>query len=174
MLRWLLAQFRGDRGSQRQESVPSLAETPVQRPAKVVAAADSEMPRPGRARKATPKKEYPDPGDWAPPPDGQHLRPPRKRGRTPDQQAADLARFGAELARRARASFERDRANAHRAGSVAYRWRSCGDADVCGRCKRNNGKRFSWATEPAGGHPGCGTCDTGEHCRCYAEAILPR
>lgn len=66
------------------------------------------------------------------------------------------------------AAFAKAREQALRAGSKEYIWRKNKDADVCLRCRRNNGRRFNWNVEPKGGHPGCAP-----GCRCLAEAVMP-
>lgn len=109
------------------------------------------------------------PGD----PGASRVQRPKMRGRTPEQRAADLAEYHRQLQAKGQEVFERDRANARMAGSVKYRWRSCGDLDVCLRCSKNNGRLFSWAVEPPGGHPGCSTACPDGACRCYAEAVIP-
>ncbi len=105
-------------------------------------------------------------------PGGTRVQRPKVRGRTPEERAADLAEYHRQLQVKGRATFERDRSNAMRVGSVKYRWRSCGDFNTCRRCAKNNGRLFSWDVEPPGGHPGCGTDCSDGACRCYAEAVI--
>lgn len=107
-------------------------------------------------------------------PGATRVQRPKVRGKTPEQRAADLVEYHSQLQAKGRAIFERDRASARLAGSVKYRWRACSDSDVCPRCAKNNGRLFSWDTEPAGGHPGCSTDCPGGSCRCYAEPVLGR
>lgn len=79
----------------------------------------------------------------------------------------------AALANGAKASFENTRVQAHRAGATHYRWRTCGDSDVCEQCRKNDGRRFAFRKPPrATGHPGEGRCCGHGHCRCYAEPIV--
>lgn len=108
------------------------------------------------------------PGD----PGATRVQRPKVQGRTPEQRAADLAQYHRQLQAKGQEVFERDRANARMAGSVKYRWRSCGDFNTCHRCAKNNGRLFSWDIDPPGGHPGCGSdCPNGT-CRCFAEAVI--
>ncbi len=100
------------------------------------------------------------------------VRPPRRRG-PPEEIKADEGRYLGEMNRMNEALFLRTRAQAMRAGSKKYIWRTCADGDVCPACARNNGKRFSWDAPPGNPFPGRGgTCSVG-YCRCFPEAILP-
>jgi hypothetical protein len=79
----------------------------------------------------------------------------------------------AALAEGARTAFENTCVQASRAGVTHYRWRSCGDSDVCPQCRKNDGRRFSFSKPPGmTGHPGDGRCCDHGHCRCYAEPIV--
>jgi len=112
------------------------------------------------------------------PPDMQILakpraRPPRRRGRTPKQIAADELTYVAAIRERAQASYRLDRDRAAGVGSRMYIWETCKDADVCSVCAARQGKRYSWAREPKHGPPGyCDACPCG-YCRCLARPILP-
>jgi hypothetical protein len=100
------------------------------------------------------------------------IRRPSVKGKSPEQRAAELTEHHKQLRESGRASFARDRANASAAGSTAYRWRSCGDGDVCPACSKRDGKLFRWDSEPPDGHPGCVATCPGGYCRCWAEAVL--
>lgn len=52
-------------------------------------------------------------------------------------------------------------------GLTRYVWRSMNDNRVRGEHARRDGKTFSWASAPSGGHPG-----EAIGCRCYAEPDL--
>lgn len=52
-------------------------------------------------------------------------------------------------------------------GLTHYRWRTMNDGRVRDQHQKREGKRFSWKTPPAGGHPG-----EAPLCRCYAEPDL--
>jgi SPP1 gp7 family putative phage head morphogenesis protein len=49
-------------------------------------------------------------------------------------------------------------------GAEAYFWRTLGDHRVRPEHQHREGKRFTWASPPSGGHPGSEVM-----CRCYAE-----
>ena len=66
------------------------------------------------------------------------------------------------------AAFEAIKAQALAEGSLAYIWRTCRDNQVCLRCRRLNGKRYTWEQPPLGGHPGCAP-----GCRCRPEPVMP-
>lgn len=103
----------------------------------------------------------------------QRLPVPKRRGKTPKQIAEEDAQYCAKMRLRSRASFERNRANAAKAHSTHYIWRTSNDADVCPVCKGKEGRKFRWDAKGAV-HPGdCDQC-TAAHCRCYPEAVLPR
>jgi hypothetical protein len=105
-------------------------------------------------------------------PGATRLHPPRKKGRTTEEQKADWDQYCREMQAKSRAIFERDRKNAFAAGSTKYIWRSCGDEDVCAACATKNAKRFAWDSLPVDGHPGqSDRCSSG-WCRCYAEAMI--
>ncbi|MBQ4132166.1 MAG: minor capsid protein [Desulfovibrionaceae bacterium] len=66
------------------------------------------------------------------------------------------------------AAFEKAKAEAVAAGSAEYIWRTSRDTGVCSRCRRLNGRRYSWDNPPLGGHPGCAP-----GCRCKPEPVMP-
>ncbi len=99
---------------------------------------------------------------------------PKRRGKSNAQRAADDGKYSEQLRLKSRAAFAQTRANAAKAGSTRYIWRTCGDADVCLFCAGKDGKKFNWDAKPGQAHPGdCEQCSVG-HCRCFAEPILPR
>ena len=103
------------------------------------------------------------------------VRPPsRSRSLTEAEKAADLIRYTQEMQAQNADIWAFNRTRVEKIGCTKYIWRSSQDSDVCDLCRRNNGKRFSYATAPKGGHPGDGhLCSTGEVCRCYAEPVIP-
>jgi hypothetical protein len=99
---------------------------------------------------------------------------PRKRGRTPEQIAADLEAYQADLRRKFQASFDLNRKRAMSIGSTHYRWKTSRDDGVCAVCAKREGRRFAWNIEPPHGHAGvCDACPKG-YCRCGAEPIFPK
>ncbi len=75
---------------------------------------------------------------------------------------------GVETAAKAKSYFAQERRNAKKVGSPGYIWRTGRDGAVCERCAANEGRTFSWDTEPPGGHAGAKA-----RCRCYPETIIP-
>jgi uncharacterized protein with gpF-like domain len=110
-------------------------------------------------------------------PGATRVQRPSRKGRTPEQIAADTETYNQERLAKSRARFAFDEKTRAFIGVKAYRWRSCGDYDTCAICRRNNGKRFLYAKPPASGHPGTFMCDQGDGesgpCRCYDEPIVP-
>ena len=108
-----------------------------------------------------------------PPDHDKRIPVPKKRGRTPEQQAAAQEVYQATMRERTVHSFRFARARAVGIGSPGYTWRSSRDAQTCPRCRSLEGKRFGWGKPPAGGHPGENGCCPDGWCRCWAEAVLP-
>jgi uncharacterized protein with gpF-like domain len=110
-------------------------------------------------------------------PGGARVQRPSRKGRTPEQIAADTEAYNRERLAKGRARFAFDEERSASIGVKAYRWRSCGDFDTCTACRRNNGKRFLYAKPPASGHPGTFMCDQGDGdstpCRCIDKPITP-
>ena len=96
----------------------------------------------------------------------------RKKRRTAEQMKAARARQAISLHKRFKASFLEDRANARKAGSKFYIWRTERDGDVCPVCAANEGRRYSWGAKMPHGHPGEAACEGNGYCRCYAEVVL--
>lgn len=101
-------------------------------------------------------------------------RPPRKRGLSPEEVAAEQWRFIHELREGGQASFRHTAWQAAKIRSRHYVWRSARDSDVCPVCAAKNGKRFAWNARVKGGHPGDGSLCTQGYCCCYAEPIVPK
>lgn len=98
---------------------------------------------------------------------------PKKRGKSPEQYAKELAAYRATMREHiaAIAAFRRERAV--EAGIIHYRWVS---ADITGECKsaeKNDGKVFSYSETPEGGHVGEGYCTATDWCRCFAKPVVP-
>lgn len=102
------------------------------------------------------------------------IAPPRRRGRTPEQQEADWREYCQKLQAQRRATFEWEARRAQAIGCTHYRWRGVNDSVACPVCKAKEGKRFAFAVRPKGGHPGDGECCPDGQCRCCAVPILPR
>lgn len=97
---------------------------------------------------------------------------PKKRGKTPEEFQADLAKYHSELRRKSEAGFRYSKKRATEAGSRTYIWRSARDGDVCDICRSREGKKFSWYVEPPQGHAGATDCCPGGYCRCYPEPVF--
>lgn len=99
--------------------------------------------------------------------------PPRKRGRTREQQAIDKEQYAARLREQFSEVAAYDRKRAVKLGCERFVWRTSKDEATCPTCRQNEGKTFSYARPPTCGFPGeVNCCDLG-WCRCVAAPVLP-
>lgn len=98
---------------------------------------------------------------------------PKKRGKPPEQFAAELAAYRLAMRKHfaAIAAFERERRIA--LGITSYQWVAMDVHGTCDVAQRNGGKVFSHNMPPKEGHVGEGQCDSPDWCRCIAKSIIP-
>lgn len=98
---------------------------------------------------------------------------PKKRGKPKEQYETEHAAYCVAMrSRHARiAAYNRRRATA--VGITQYQWMAPHTPLDCARARQNDGKIFSYATPPPGGHPAEGECDATDWCRCFAKAVVP-
>jgi hypothetical protein len=98
---------------------------------------------------------------------------PKKRGKTPEQYAAESAAY--RLAMRnhfaAIAAFNRERCVA--LGIKNYEWIAMDVHGTCDVARKNGGKVFSYTNPPPEGHVCEGLCNSPDWCRCIARSIVP-
>jgi hypothetical protein len=110
------------------------------------------------------------------PPGGPGLTPPaapKKRGKTPEQWAAELAVYRQAMRKHFAviAAFQRERRIG--LGITSYKWIALDVHGTCDVAKRNGGKVFSHDKPPKEGHVGEGQCNSPDWCRCIAKSVIP-
>jgi hypothetical protein len=98
---------------------------------------------------------------------------PKRRGKTPEQQAIELDNYLRAMRTHvaAIAAFNRERRAA--LGITSYKWLAMDVYGVCDVAKRNGGKVFSHDRPPKEGHVAEGQCSSPDWCRCVAKAVVP-
>ena len=97
---------------------------------------------------------------------------PKRRGKTADEYAAEVAAYRLAMRRHvaAIAAFERERHS--RFGIRSYRWLACDVHGTCAVAGRYGGKVFDNDKPPPDGHVAEGKCQSPDWCRCVAVAVV--
>jgi len=95
---------------------------------------------------------------------------PLKRGKPPEQYAAEMADYRAAMRAHFAEIAREKREKAISLGIRDYDWVAA-LPDTCGIAARNDGKRFSYASPPPEGHPCEGEC-AADRCRCAAAPVV--
>jgi hypothetical protein len=98
---------------------------------------------------------------------------PKKRGKSPEQYATELAAHRLAMRKHftAIAAFDRERRIA--LGITSYKWLSMDVHGTCEVAKKYNGKVLSYDHAPKEGHPWEQKCGSPDWCRCIEIGVIP-
>jgi hypothetical protein len=97
---------------------------------------------------------------------------PKKRGKTAEQYAADVASYNLAMREHFRALAEARRERFIDAGIKRYEWLAMDVHGCCAVAAKNNGQIFSVSDGPPEGHPCEGECGSPDWCRCTPIPVV--
>lgn len=97
---------------------------------------------------------------------------PKKRGKPPEQYAAELAAYQREVRAYFAAMALAKREKFASLGIKKYEWLAVDVHGCCHVAAKNGGKVFSVTEAPPEGHVGEGECSSPDWCRCIASPVV--